>query len=475
MAGPWEAYQQQTPAAPAAAPGPWDAYSQQQAARVEQTGTNSVGRWDSFTTGLGDVPRGAAQLMQRVAPSGSLMDQLTTGIDPHIQQREQEYQAGRQTAGRTGTDWWRMGGQAAAGLPLAAVAAPTSVGGAILAGGATGAAMGAAQPVTEGDDYWWQKAGQVGLSAVGGAVAGPAGVLLGRAISPRVSPEVAALHGEGVRMTPGQILGGAWRNMEDKAMSFPLVGDAIRGARVQSVADLNRAAANRVLEPFGESLPEGAPVGREMVAGLQQRVNQAYDAARAASNPFGPDPQFLQAVQQQIASLNTPAQQKAFLDAFQNHLMPLLRGGQITPDTWKTIDSSLGQMARDLAGSTDALQKHAAPAYRALQDSLRDLMVRQNPQAAPLFRQADQAAAGLMIVENAAHSPAAMGGSIPGVFSPAQLSIAVKQGDSTVRNRAFAAGNARMQDLSDAGRAVLPAEIPNSGTTDRAALALLWV
>lgn len=435
-----------------------------------------VGRMGSFLYGLGDMPRGAAQLLNRISPAGSVMDQLTAGSDEAVRQREQQYNAGRAAAGRDGTDWWRVGGNVAAGLPLAAAAAPVGLPAAVGVGALTGAAQGAMQPVTEGrpEDFWGQKADQAVTGAVGGAVGAGAGNAIGRLLSPRVSPEVRTLANEGVRMTPGQIIGGTARTIEDKAMSFPILGDAIRAGRAQSTEDLNRAAANRVLGRFGEQVDRNAPIGRDMIAGLQQRVDDAYNAARAQiTTPLRPDAQFQSDITNGLMRLDTPAQRQAFQDAFQNHLMPMLRGGEITADVYKRIDSSLGQMGRSLSGSPDAVQQHMAPAYRALQEAVRGLLDRQAPEAAALMRTADQAAGDLMVLERAAAMQGAVADGVPGAFSAPQLSAAVKAGDSTVRDNAYAAGRARMQDLADAGRSVLPAQIPNSGTTDRAALAML--
>jgi len=48
----------------------------------------------------------------------------------------------------------------------------------------------------------------------------------------------------------------------------------------------------------------------------------------------------------------------------------------------------------------------------------------------------------------------------------------VRAGDQTTRRRGYAAGNALGQDLADAGRAVLPSKIPDSGTAGRGFIGL---
>lgn len=448
-----------------------------------------VGRGGSFAMGAVDPLYGGAQLMSRTFP-GVAQNRVIQGlgrmlgmgeprtaeqIDATVRASEATYQAGRAAAGRTGTDWWRMGGNMVSGAPLAAVAAPAGLPAAVGAGVLTGAAQGALQPVAEGNpaDFWGAKTDQAVSGAVGGAIGAGVGNAVGRLLSPRVRPEVRTLADANVRMTPGQILGGAAQTVEDKAISLPIVGDMIRAGRAQSVEDLNRAAGQRVAANVGQQLPADQPIGREMIGTLQQMQGQAYDAATAQLGVMRPDPQFRTDILNNIMRLDTPAQRQAAQAAFQNHLMPMLRNGEITPDVYKQIDSSLGAMARDLASSPDALQRHTAPAYRALQEAIRGMTDRQYPQAGALFRRADQMAADMMVLERAAASGAAFQDGIPGAFSPAQLAAASKAQDGTIRDRATAAGRGRMQDLSDAGRAVLPSQIPNSGTTDRAAMAVL--
>jgi hypothetical protein len=125
-------------------------------------------RWERFTTGLGDMFRGAEQLAANAGDRPNpLMDALRqnpniagvmdqalpreTGqqANARIAQREQEYQASR--GPNPGTDWSRIGGQAVAGLPMAVAAAPASLPGAIGAGVVQGALQGGLQPVPEGD------------------------------------------------------------------------------------------------------------------------------------------------------------------------------------------------------------------------------------------------------------------------------------------------------------------------------------
>jgi hypothetical protein len=102
-------------------------------------------------------------------------------------------------------------------------------------------------------------------------------------------------------------------------------------------------------------------------------------------------------------------------------------------------------------------------ALRGVRDALRGGIERQNPQYAGQLQSINRAYAEQTILQNAAskvtnpHNP----------IMPSQLQQAVKAGDNTVRKNAFAKGNARMQDLSDASMAVLGNNVPDSGTAGR--------
>lgn len=449
-------------------------------------------RTDRFLTGMGDLPRGAMQIGARAMDRGrggwverllrsspevaANMDAAEAAVprptaesvDAGLRQRETEYQAGRAAAGDTGMDWMRAGGQAVASLPAALVGGGGGIGGALLAGAGQGAAMGAMQPVTDASEpFADQKARQVLYGGATGAAGGAAGHALGRMLSPRVSPNVRALSDAGVELTPGQVLGGAAQRIEDRLTSLPFAGDAIRTAQRRGVESLNRATANRVLREIGEELPEGMPAGREMVAHVAGRVSAAYDDSIARVQPFGPDAQFVRDMGAAAQQFVTPAKRQAFMDFLQENVASRIQGGQLTGETYKQIDSVLGQMASSARSTTNLADREVGEMARAVQRGLRDLAMRTNPDAAPAIRAADAAYAA-----NVRLSAAAGGvGARDGVFSGPQLAAAVRSSDDSLRHNAYARGNALLQDISDPAAAVLPSTVPNSGTPERLMLA----
>ncbi|MBK7025376.1 MAG: hypothetical protein IPH41_18505 [Sulfuritalea sp.] len=118
-------------------------------------------------------------------------------------------------------------------------------------------------PVGDGD-FWAQKSQQ---AAVGGLMGGAVPAVasgISRMISPRasVNPDVLALRAAGVRPTVGQTLGGMANRVEEKAISLPIVGDAIASARTRATGELNQAVANRALQPIGAKAPAGSARAR---------------------------------------------------------------------------------------------------------------------------------------------------------------------------------------------------------------------
>jgi len=129
--------------------------------------------------------------------------------------------------------------------------------------------------------------------------------------------------------------------------------------------------------------------------------------------------------------------------------------------------SNLKDLSRRYQGNSDDALRELAPAFNAVRDAFSGLVERQAPAAAPRLQAANAAYARFVRMQTAA----GMQGATDGVFSPAHFSYAVRQADPSLRHSAYARGDALMQDLSDAARAVLPQTVPDSGTPGRAAAA----
>lgn len=461
----------------------------------------AVSRMEKLGMGITDPIHGGAQLLTHVLPQGvvdagnklnnwiadktglvaklpernvsSLVTGQKTGVDALVAKREADYQAKRAAAGDTGFDWWRTGGNIISpvnkALPFAS-AAPLAT--RVAVGAASGAGSAALAPVSEGD-FWDTKRDQVLTGAAFGGVTPVVASGVSRVISPKAStnPAVAKLRSEGITPTAGQILGGAAARTEEKLSSLPLVGDAIAGAKLRSVDQLNRAVANRALSPVGAKLPEGV-AGRDAVEFVGDTLGKKYDELLPnltvrADQQFATDIGGLSKMVRE-GSID-PKYANAFDRFMRDNVLSKFKGRDaLTGQTVKDIESDLGQKAARLAQSQDPDARLMADALKEVQSNLRGLVERSNPAASKELKSINTGYANFKRMERAAAGV----GAEDGVFSAAQLQSAVKALDRSKDKRAFSRGSALLQDLSDPAKAVLGSKVPNSGTADRSFMAL---
>lgn len=479
-------------AAPIADPGMQSnqAIEQAQPAAQAQSQPSGGGIMAGIGMGLRDPIDAGAQMLRRAVPEpvGQAVDQFgnmladaglpvarsegVQGVDNIINQVNADYEAARAEAGRDGIDWARLGGNIA-GLAPAAYATPQALAsglGRLGAGAVQGAAFGALQPVVgerAQDRFGQSKAMQAGVGGALGAALPAAGSLLAPAAS-RATSAAQRLAGEGVQLTPGQAVGGMAMRMEDRLMSMPIMGDAIRAARTRGNESLNRAVYNRVLSPIGEKTDK---MGRAAVDEARRKISQAYDDVLDQVT-FTPDNAFAQ----NIADLRNMAQalpakeRRAFEGVLQREVLdPLSKGRAIDGRAFKDIETQLGNQAQKYRRSTDAYQQDVGNAIGELQNALRENLMRMNPQQAERLRNVNEAFANFVRLENAAGRIGAQ----DGVFTPQQLASAIRQTDRSTRRGAYARGDALMQDLSDAAQSRMSAQIPDSGTAERLMVNLL--
>ena len=447
---------------------------------------NSTGM-GGVVQGVRDTQNGAAQWLYNLLPksvqsAGDSADHwlydktdgavgTKPGLDFNnaVAAQNQQYESTRPTGG--GVDWARAlsGGatQAAAGL-AAGVPAMGAVGAGVLGGTLMPATD--LQPGSNSGDFAKQKAMDIATGGVGGKVIGTIGGALASAVKPEVSKLAQLLMDQGIKLTPGQMLGGAAKATEDKLVSVPIVGDMIRGAQGRSVEGLNTAAYSRVLDPlkeagFDTSAPKTA--GRESIDSITQQVKDAYNSI-IPKLTFKVDPQFsseFQSLQKMAQQGLAPPQAATFERIVQNNFTGNLTAqGNASGKTLQGMMSDIGKAADGYSHDASFEGRQLGDALKTLQQSIQDGLKRMNPQQAAQLSKVDEAFANLARVQTAA----ATQGAPNGVFTAAQLASAVKGGDKTVRDNAYARGQALMQDLSDPAKSVLSSAAPNSGTADRA-------
>lgn len=440
--------------------------------------------------GMADPIQAGAQMLRHAVPDsvGNALDSTDRWLGAHtgglfkptdeaVAGNEATYKASNPD--QSGVDWMRVAGNVVSpanygigkGLGMLGGAVPAaSKLPALLRAVGEGGVYGAFTPVTDSSEpFWDQKLEQIGIGGLGGGLVKAGSKLLGRAIAPIRDAGVQKLVDAGVELTPGQMAGGAARRIEDAATSIPFLGDLIKNAQGRSVTSLNKAVANDVLKPLGKSVPDNVPAGRELIDHVYGELKSAYD--NVIPNLSGKlDGQF----NTDLASLRSmakglpPAQQKQFDNIVNAQLSKLNQKGGFTGETFKGIESELGQAARGYGKDPSFDNRNLGAAIEQVQGSLRDMLMRQNPKYADELQKINQGYAGYTKLRAASASQ----GATNGVFTPAQLQAAVRAGDSSVGKGAFARGEASFQELSDPAKAILPSTVPDSGTPIRSLLGL---
>lgn len=315
-------------------------------------------------------------------------------------------------------------------------------------------------------------AGGVAMDAVTGGIGGHIGDRAVRGIAGLVAPVVddaaRMLHQRGVRMTPGQASPTIQR-WEERRTSRPFLGDQIIEGRQRSYRDFNRAAAEEVIAPYNAVGPQPVRIprgstGTVMVRSVGDQLSHRYDQL-IPNLRMVPDQQLatdISALQTTLTNGElSPAALRQFETIVRNQVMPRLRPGGLDGPAYRQIERNIGRQIRRYGRSSEPDHQAMANAFEELQGAFQGALQRSNPRYAGELRALNDSWANLVRLEDAA------GASRGGYFSPLQFRQAVRRGDDSVRRRAMARGEARMQDLAEAGSDVLPSEYPDSGTAGR--------
>ena len=418
---------------------------------------------------------GAAQLGSHLIPGDA-----SERMDDYVRQREAEIQAstpnpdrvvtkldnkGRATHNNIGKadgpDPVRLMGNLTNPIPIAGA----MVGGPVSGGMLAGALSGAMQPVT-GGSYWKDKALEVAGGAALGGASGVAGKMLGGAISPQLAANAKRLIDAGVDLTPGQAVGGLARTTEEMGKSIPIAGAFVRGAELRTIDSFNRASVNEALKPLGIKVPDNLS-GRELIAKGQDELNKAYDqllpkVTFRADQQFMDDATRLDAL---VSSLALPPAQKAQWDKIlsERFFDRLNSADEMSGQTLKKVESELKRFATNYRSSSDAAQRDAGFLADELREEIRNALERQDLVNAARLKDINTAYAMFTRLDRASIAAPAQ----EGRFTPAQLLAASKAEDQTVRHRAFARGDALLQNWGEAAQSVIGNKIPDSGTAGR--------
>ena len=423
----------------------------------------------SFAISAGDLASGGL-LDEAASLAGGNADAVQQAIDLSRQQNPTASLLGSLAGGTVGA----LGAGKLVGAIPGIGARAASMGGGIVPDLLYGAAYGAGSA----------EDGERGTGALMGAGLSGAGNVIGRGIVGGIgrgvrgvsAPAIRYLDQAGIPMTGGQIMGGTGgviggtiKAAEDALSSIPGLGTALKNRRQEGIEGFNREALRQALVPIGAEAPEA--VGNAGIGQAQGLVSNAYDSALSGVN-LVPDAAYNQALSEAI-------QAGASLPGGLAGIFSSTMSNRVTPQF-----TEQGLSGRGLQGAIQGLRKDSGDLMRKgeiqsdlfrdatvdVENALMGLAERQAPGTPAAIRDANSAYRNLSIVEDAA----IRGDNYGGVFTPAQLGAATKANMKRFNGKkGLAAGDAPMRELQQFGQDILPSEVPNSGTVDRALAAAL--
>ena len=323
---------------------------------------------------------------------------------------------------------------------------------------ATDAAYGAGYGgITEGDPLTgatFAAAGSLGGQAAAKGLGTVAGGI-------DLDPAVKFLRDKEIPLTTGQTLGGVAKGIEDKATSFPFVGDIINARRMEGLDAFNRQAFGEAGAPIGYTSQN---IGKEGLDNLGDAVGQSYnDALAGAQVPFDRTTLGdLQSITQRALPL--PKDKRRALGQIMDYrVQPLADAGGMTGDSYQGalqgLKKARAKPPQQFGGFEDAYQDRISETI----DALDGTMIRGGgSDVVEGLANSNSANRMFKTLEDAAGR--AKGGSQSGetfTFTPSQLQTA-----GTATKRKFP-GARPFEDLADNAQQVLPSRIPDSGTAGR--------
>lgn len=280
------------------------------------------------------------------------------------------------------------------------------------------------------------------LGVAGGAVPGA----VARVAKPRTPESVRLLREAGVRdMSLGQTLGVPEAEAAVAGV-MPGGGDIALRAQRKAFDEFQDAYVNDALKNIGVELPKGLKPTKRMAA-AQKAFGDAYDLARSNMR-VAPDADMwrdLSAFRQRLASDEFSEDAAKRLDKLLRDQIQRRIQGPISGDEYKSLASLLGKRRAAFAKQQNAEMADGVAALQQIVDNA--ARRHSSPEAVDFMDRTDRGYSILTRAEEAARNL----GNMPGEFTPQQAVAAVRKGDITARNRAFVRGEARGQELAEAG------------------------
>jgi hypothetical protein len=300
-------------------------------------------------------------------------------------------------------------------------------------------------------------AGRLGLGALQGAVAagipsggnpmqtaigaggGAAMSGLGAAIGPRIPPAFQAIQ-----------------------QKFPNFLQMVTGRVPRNAEGFQRATANEVLTPIGQTVPPNVKIGHDLVNYVGDKIDDVYNAVlpKVTFRATDVDPYTGVSFTSEIPGLAKKVPQahqedfKRLIEReFTNRVDP---AGNMPGDVYKKVYSEIGRLVRQNSKPTaTGSEEGYAEVLNDLRASMQDTLKAHNPTEAPVLAKADAAWARYVRLQEAAGRGIAANGE----FMPNDLLYASRKGSG---NRAFSEGDLLMQKFGQAGNELISGKQPNA-------------
>ena len=294
----------------------------------------------------------------------------------------------------------------------------------------------------------------------------------GRAVRGVADPHIRRLAELGIPMTPGQIagqggmLGRGARALEDVFESIPFVGAGIKQRKAEGLEAFNREAFREALSPINQQV-EGT-IGQDAIGEAQDLVSGAYGDALNGTMLRADRPFITQTDDIIRQGSRVPVMGEQFNYLMENKIDPLFNANlELNGKRFQSALQTLSKAKSDFSRQ-GIMGNEVAGATGEMRNAFTDLAGRQMPETMPALNAANAANKNVSILGDAV-TQATNNSVESGMFTPAQLArMAVGNTKKFGGKRAAARGDVPFRDLTEAGQAVLPNVVPNSGTTDRA-------
>jgi hypothetical protein len=200
------------------------------------------------------------------------------------------------------------------------------------------------------------------------------------------------------------------------------------------------------LKKVNSELPADV-IGRDAVQEANNIIDRKYDEVLSKIKFSMTSDTYSDAVKAVNKAGLNPSQRAEVVSKLDNIVLQNFRtSARIDGQTYKGIESDLRKEALSYKNSATKAERDIGDTLFDVLETMKKNLRRQNPEQTSALRRVDNAYGDIAVMRTAA----ANSGAANGVFTPKQYSTAVRQRDSSRNKTAFAAGQARGQELSDA-------------------------